>query len=247
MTHLSVSATLLSMAPLLLALLIFQWQLGHTRELAIAAVRMVLQLVGIGYLLNALFTSPAPLLGLCVLSVMLLAASWIALRPLQKKSVWRYVAALSSLAIASVIHLVWIIFVVLQPAPWYQPQQIIPLAGMVVANGMNSLSLGAERLEAQIDSNELPKACVSAFKAAMIPQVNSLLAVGLVSLPGMMTGQILAGMAPLEAVRYQILVMSMIAGNASLTLALYFWQVKRNYMKQQSSKQKPSKQQSAHK
>ena len=88
---------------------------------------------------------------------------------------------------------------------------MIPLAGMAFANAMNSVSLASERLQAEIDNgNSGIKARNTAFQASLIPTINSLFAVGLVSLPGMMTGQILSGVSPLIAVRYQIMVMCMI-------------------------------------
>ncbi len=98
---------------------------------------------------------------------------------------------------------------------------MIPLAGMAFANAMNSVSLASERLQAEIDNgNSGIKARNTAFQASLIPTINSLFAVGLVSLPGMMTGQILSGVSPLIAVRYQIMVMCMlfaVSGIASAT------------------------------
>jgi hypothetical protein len=105
----------------------------------------------------------------------------------------------------------------------YQPRLLIPLAGMIFGNAMNAMSLAAERFESERNGGvEVILARSRAFRAAMIPQINSFLSVGLVSLPGMMTGQVLAGVSPLVAVRYQILIMAMILGTAGLTTALYF-------------------------
>ena len=86
---------------------------------------------------------------------------------------------------------------------------VIPLAGMIYANAMNAVSLGAERYESELEHGEVT-ARSRAFRSALIPQVNAFLAVGLVSLPGMMTGQILSGVDPLIAVRYQMMVMAMV-------------------------------------
>lgn len=227
MITLTLFDTLLSTIPLLLAVILYQWRLGRSSELAIAGARMVLQLVGVGYLLSVLFNYKLPAIGLLVVSFMMSVSAWIAIRPLQQKSWAIFRHALLSLGASSLLHLCWILFVVLRLDPWYQPQFVIPLAGMVLANGMNSLSVGAERLEAERASHPKSEAARIAFNAAMIPQVNALLAVGLVSLPGMMTGQILSGISPLEAVRYQIMVMSMVAGNSALALVLYLWLVRR--------------------
>jgi len=93
---------------------------------------------------------------------------------------------------------------------------------MVFANAMNSLSLSAERFSAEMKINpDYRKARNIAFNASLIPNINSLFAVGLVSLPGMMTGQILSGVDPLIAARYQIMVMCMIFGAAGLSSAIF--------------------------
>jgi len=222
MISLSTFDTLLSTLPLLLAVAIYQWKLGHCKDLVVAAARMVLQLVAVGYLLSFLFDYRWSWLGVAVLSFMTLVSTSIAIRPLQQKTWQHFRAALLALFLSGSLHLFWILLVVLQLSPWYQPQFVIPLAGMVFANGMNSLSVGAERYEAETAHNT-SNATTVAFNAAMIPQINALLAVGLVSLPGMMTGQILSGISPLEAVRYQIMVMSMVAGTSACCLFLYFY------------------------
>ncbi|SMF04125.1 putative ABC transport system permease protein [Alteromonadaceae bacterium Bs31] len=223
MISLSISDTLLSTLPLLLAMAIMQWRLGSCRDIGIAGARMVLQLIGVGYILAFLFEYEWPWLGLLILSFMTIVSAIIAIRPLKQKSWATFNAALLSLFLGGSLHLAWILVVVLKLSPWYQPQFVIPLAGMVFANGMNALSLGAERFESERKHVERAEAAKNAFNAAMIPQVNALLAVGLVSLPGMMTGQILSGVSPLEAVRYQIMVMSMVAGASAVCLGLYFY------------------------
>ena len=105
---------------------------------------------------------------------------------------------------------------------WFEPRFVIPIAGMIFANAMNSISLAAERFETEMarDGN-YQLARNTAMRASLIPQINALLAVGLVSLPGMMTGQILSGTDPLIAVRYQIMVMCMIFSSGGLSAASY--------------------------
>ena len=112
----------------------------------------------------------------------------------------------------------------------YEPSIIIPIAGMIFANTMNSVSICIERFEKEIELNSFIKAREYAFKASLIPQINSLLAVGLVSLPGMMTGRILAGIDPLIAVRYQIMIMIMLLSTAGLSIIIYFALIKRYKM-----------------
>ena len=97
---------------------------------------------------------------------------------------------------------------------------------MIFANAMNTVSIAAERFESEIESRDYVHARQQAVKAAMIPQINTMFAVGLVSLTGTMTGQILAGVSPLIAVRWQIMVMCMIFGSAGISVACYLWSLK---------------------
>jgi putative ABC transport system permease protein len=153
---------------------------------------------------------------------MLVFASIISLRPLQKKNRKLYLYAFVSIFMGGVFTLILVIFGVLDLNPWYEPRFLIPLAGMLFANSMNAVSISAERFEneSQRGYNYL-EARATSYKAALIPIVNSLFAVGLVSLPGMMTGQILSGVDPLIAVRYQMMVMLMILGSAGISVAIY--------------------------
>jgi putative ABC transport system permease protein len=99
---------------------------------------------------------------------------------------------------------------------------------MIFANSMTAVSLAGERYFAELDNGKAADVARRiAFQAALIPQINALLAVGLVSLPGMMTGQILSGVSPLLAVRYQIMVMAMIFGSAGIAAACFLaWQAR---------------------
>ncbi len=160
---------------------------------------------------------------------MLVSASVIALRPLQKKSKNLYLYAFISICIGGLFTLVMVIFGVLDLNPWYEPQFLIPIAGMIFANSMNAVSIAAERFENESSrENSYREARATSYKAALIPIINALFAVGLVSLPGMMTGQILSGIDPLIAVRYQMMVMLMILGSAGISVAIYLWLLKKN-------------------
>jgi putative ABC transport system permease protein len=113
---------------------------------------------------------------------------------------------------------------VLQLNPWFQPNVMIPLAGMIFSASMTNISLALERLQSELQSGEeLQAARDTAFRTSMFPVINSLLAVGLIVLPGMMTGQILSGVSPLIAVRYQIIVMCMIFGAAGISSVCFLW------------------------
>ncbi len=204
----------------LVVFLYFRWT-KDSRTLPYALVRMILQLLGIGYLLVYIFQTKSPYLIGAILSVMLVAASFISMRPLPdgNKQVLR---ALISIIIGGVPTLGLVIFGVLKPKLWFDPQIVIPLAGMIFANSMNGVSIAAERLYSELQDHKVPKAArASAYQAALIPMINSLFAVGLVSLPGMMTGQIISGVDPLIAVRYQMMVMLMILGSAGISVAVY--------------------------
>jgi putative ABC transport system permease protein len=151
---------------------------------------------------------------------MIMASSWIALRTLPSQRSMLFWHAVAATLLGGGGVLIIMIWPVLDVKPLYKSQVIIPLAGMIFANSMNTISLAMERLDAELN-NQLPylQARKVAFNAALIPIINSLFAVGLVSLPGMMTGQVLAGVSPLVAVRYQVIVMCMIFASAALSTA----------------------------
>jgi putative ABC transport system permease protein len=198
------------------------------REAAYGMSRMLGQLLIIGYFLTWLFASDNPLIIVVVLIVMVVASSWIALRTVRAHRKQQFLSALIAVSLGGAINLVIVTEGVLGLEPWYQPRMMIPLAGMIFASSMNSVSIAAERLVAELQ-NSLPwdDARNLALKAAMIPVVNGLFAVGLVTLPGTMTGQILSGVDPLIAARYQIMVMCMLFGAAGLSAAIYLTLVRK--------------------
>jgi len=184
---------------------------------------MTIQLIAVGYALVLIFENPSPWASALIVLVMLALAGWIAVRPLRRKREYLGIAILS-LGLSVGLHLAIALLLVLRVDSWFEPDLLIPLAGMFFANTMNTLSLAAERYEAELDRQVSSlEARGDAFQAAMIPQVNSLLAVGLVALPGMMTGQILSGVSPLIAVRYQIMIMAMILGTSGSGAAMMLW------------------------
>ncbi len=208
--------------PALLALLIFFYWSRDGGNALYAVGRMLLQLLVIGYALTYIFEAEHPAIILGVLSIMLLAAAWIALNSVGAlRRAWLPKAVIA-IGVVGLAVLGLVTQLVLKVEPWFAPNYLIPLAGMIFANTMNAVSLAAERFHSESEGGmtyELARR--KAFKAAMIPVVNSLLAVGLVSLPGMMTGQILSGVSPLVAARYQIVVMSMLFGAAGLSTAWF--------------------------
>ncbi len=213
---------LVAFAPsLILIFVMWRWSLG-AGEALYANVRMLIQLLAVGYVLTAVFETDRPSVIAAVVALMIGVAAWIALRPLARRGLRIYLVALASLGANGIAMLLIVTQLVLDLERAFEPRFVVPLAGMIFANAMNTVSLAAERFEAERGrGEEVPDARRTALGTALIPQVNALLAVGLVSLPGMMTGQILSGVEPLVAVRYQIMVMCMTFGSAGLTAATY--------------------------
>ncbi len=221
----------LAMVPTAVVIAImWRWSAG-TGTALYATVRMLLQLLLIGYVLVYIFETREPLVVIGILVVMLVISSWIAIRPIPGKS-WRlYRHSLIAVSLSGVLTLVLVTQWVIGVEPWFSPRYQIPLAGMIFAGAMNTVSLAAERVYAETRRGvSYVEARREAFTAAMIPMVNSLFAVGLVSLPGMMTGQILSGVSPLVAAKYQIVVMSMLFGVTGMSAAIFLG-LERNALK----------------
>lgn len=210
-------------------MIIWKWGLGYRNSLY-AVFRMLIQLLLIGYVLTYIFEAHNSLIVIAVLSVMLFSSSWIALRTIQIPRKTLYLKSFLSISLSGSIILILITQIVLDLQPWYLPSYMIPLAGMIYANAMNSVSIAGERLEAEINRNvPYQEARNIALRASLIPITNSLFAVGLVSIPGMMTGQILSGVSPLIAARYQIMVMCMVFGAAGISSALFLLSIRSNF------------------
>lgn len=218
----------LGFIPVLITLIII-WQWSHSPKSAlIAMLRMLIQLLLIGYVLNFIFNANSQWIILLVLMFMLVAASWISLNTLPVDPKPLFIYSFVAIFCGGGLTLVFISQWVLHADPWYQPQVMIPIAGMIFSNAMNAISLAGERLYSELGHDvDYHRARNIAFQAAMIPVTNALLAVGLVSLPGMMTGQILAGTSPLIASRYQIIVMCMIFSSAGISTAVFLTLLKR--------------------
>ena len=187
-----------------------------------ATARMLIQLLLIGYVLIYIFETDDWQQIAAVLAIMLSASAWIAIRPLTTRSLRAYWQALLAIALGGVLTLGLITHFVIGVDPWFSPRFVVPLAGMTFASSMNAVSLAAERFESETSrGGTYLDARRQAFQAALIPIVNSLFAVGLVALPGMMTGQILSGVSPLIAAKYQIVVMTMLFGSTGISAACF--------------------------
>ncbi len=222
--ELSVLQVSLALVPIIAAVVIYGLMVKDWSSVLWATLRMVVQLIAIGYALNYIFNLHHPSWVLMVIVLMSIGAGWIAVRPIRKfkKPIMPIFVAV---IVSGWINLIWILVVVLRPNPWFLPSVLIPITGMVMANSMNAVSLCAERFWSELkQKNTIQESTLAALTAAMIPQINALLAVGLVSLPGMMTGQILSGVSPLIAVRYQIVIMAMVLSTAAFGSFIYlFW------------------------
>ncbi len=184
----------------------------------IAIVRMALQLSLVGFVLTWLFNQDNPVIFIGALSIMLCAAAWIGLRTVPSKRKKLYFYALMAMLIGGAIALFVATQLVLQINPWYNPRYLIPLGGMVFSNALNAVSLSAERFFSELKSGKsIRESRGIALATGLIPITNALLAVGIVSVPGVMTGQILAGQSPFVAVKYQILIMLMVFTSASIS------------------------------
>jgi len=203
--------------------------LGIAKSILIAALRMVVQLALIGVVLKVLLSSGNPWLTLAMATVMISAAGYEIMRRQDHRLTgpWGYGLGAISVLIASGSVTLLALAAMLQPEPWYTPRYAIPLFGMIIGNTMTGTSLGLshlfgavlrdrDRIEAQLllGANRwvaMRPVMRDALKAGFMPIINSMSAVGLISLPGMMTGQILAGAEPDVAVSYQLLIMFLIA------------------------------------
>jgi UDP-glucose/iron transport system permease protein len=217
-------------------IILLSWRQKIT-HVCYAMFRMLLQLLLIGYVLNFIFASESALVTLAILTVMMAFSSWIALGSVKSKRKQLWFSAFVAVLSGGGATLAIIIVPVLELNPWYQARYVIPLAGMIFASSMNSISLALDRFDSEINNDcTYSEARNHAFNTAMIPTINGLLAVGLVSLPGMMTGQILSGISPFIAARYQIMVMLMILAASGLSAACFLSLIKNKQQPKTSSR-----------
>ena len=203
-------------------------------RLAIAAVRMAVQLAAVGFVLKLVFAQTSPLWTLLVAVVMVLVAGFELAQRQERRFAgwWAYGLGHATLLLVGGLATLYAVAVVIGPQPWYAPRYVLPILGMVLGNTLTSVSLalqtlteGAERERAAIEARIAlgatrfeAFATVSrrALRTAMMPLLNTMSVAGIVTLPGMMTGQILAGADPAEAAKYQIMIMFVLSGAAGL-------------------------------
>ena len=218
----------------LLALLSARLKTGISVQLLVAAARTAIQLSLIGLVLKVLFANAhLGWVSLMAVFMLLVAGREVMARQERRfKGWWGYAVGTFSMFLSSFTVTVFALVVILGDTPWYTPQYAIPLLGMLLGNTMNGISISMDRLthaaweqrgviEARLMLGERWDEAISeirrqAIRSGMIPIINAMAAAGIISLPGMMTGQILAGVAPVDAVKYQILIMFLITAGTGL-------------------------------
>lgn len=209
-------------------------RLGLERSLAIATLRMVVQLGLVAVILRTLFATVSPWLTAGVAAVMIGFAGReiLARQEHPLTGWWSWGLGVSCMATAAGLVTVFSLATQIQPEPWYHPRFAIPMLGMVLGNTMTGIALGldtlttsvvndARAIEARIALGQprlqaLRAPAQRAVRTALMPTINTMAVAGVVALPGMMTGQILAGVDPIDATRYQLLIMCLIAGGTGL-------------------------------
>lgn len=226
--QLALSVVLVLITGLITAVL----RLGLLKSLFWGTVRTFVQLTLIGYVLNFVFQlNNIAVIFMIIVFMCAVAAKTAVNRTLM---IGQYPLALGFVSLLASTFLVATIVVglIIAPEPWYSARIVIPIFGMILGNSMNGISLALDRLVSEVRARvseveslltfgatpwEAVRDCVKvALRAGMTPTINSLMVVGLVSLPGMMTGQILAGADPQQAVRYQIVVMLMVTAAVAI-------------------------------
>ena len=219
----TIEGIILILIPCIFVILLqFKWQQNYKRSI-ISICRMLIQLLVVGYVLTFIFKKSNIWILIGIFAFMLTMASRIIYKTTHHPNKQFLYKSFIALSITATSMLLFVLYLVIKvDKPYENPSYVIPLGGMIIANTMNALSLAYERyVKETSDGQNHEEAKHQAFKAALIPGTNSLLAVGIVSLPGMMTGQILSGIDPLIACRYQIVVMATVFGSGGLASALF--------------------------
>ncbi len=231
-------ALLLILIPIIIS---FQRRLGIEKDILIGTVRTFIQLIIIGYVLKYIFSFKRWYIVLLMIAIMALVAGYNAVKRQKIKIKGLFPLVAMSIFLGAVIAMATLIVLILRVRPWYEPQYLIPISGMMLGNAMNATALAIDRLigetrsrrwdiEAALALGASPLKAINpllrdAASAAMMPTINAMMVVGIVQLPGMMTGQIIGGVAPEQSVRYQIIIMYMLTTSVTISCMtiLYFF------------------------
>lgn len=212
------------------------FRLGLERTLVLSATRMVLQLGAIGYVLQAVFSATSPFWTMA-LALVMIAVAGHEVRARQTNPIagpWSAGLGALTLLIVGTLATTYVTLGVIGTSPWYSPRVFLPILGMILGNALTGVALALETLvqtaksersgiEARLALGHPRLAAFDgvlkrALKTAMMPMINAMAVSGVVSLPGMMTGQILSGVEPVEAAKYQIMIMFAIGGSTALAI-----------------------------
>jgi len=211
-------------------------RLGGVRSMIVGTVRAFLQLMAVGYVLEAIFLAEQWYVTALVLLVMAGVATVTAFGRQEIKVPGLFPAVFLSIVLGATLTLLPTLLIILKLNNTFHPQYAIPLGSMILSPALNAVSLGCERMLADVKlrraeietllslgagrKQALGESGRAALRAGLISYMNKLMTLGLVALPGMMTGQILAGASPIDAVKYQIVIMYMIVASATITGAI---------------------------
>ncbi len=226
---------------LLLAGLSFHLQLGIEKRLLIASARSAVQLSLLGLILKIIFTQSSPLAIALLTLFMLLVASYEVMNRQERRyqGYWGMGVGIFSMFLSSFSVTLLALLIILQADPWYTPQYLIPLLGMMLGNTMTGVALSLDSLnqnawqqrasiEARLMLGDDWHSAIAgirrnALHTGLIPIMNAMAAAGIISIPGMMTGQILAGSSPMEAAKYQILILFLVSASIGLGSMIAIW------------------------
>lgn len=220
---------------LVLLLIVKKKNIGHKNEILLASLRMTIQLVAVGFILEYIFANQNPYYSISILLIMESFAIYnIYSRVHSQISKQLKIIIAGSMFLGTTISIIFFVIVVVGLSPWFRSDYFIPLSGMLIGNSMTGISLGVNYLIDGFKDNQAlienylmlgaePETAAKeisdrAFYNAILPTINSMMGIGIVFLPGMMTGQILAGASPLIAIKYQIAIMLGILGSVTLTV-----------------------------
>ncbi|RKD30034.1 ABC transporter permease [Thermohalobacter berrensis] len=225
--------------------------IAREKEILISTLRMTLQLILTGYILVYVLNNKNPLYTILIIIIMEIFAIHNIFKRVKVKLSNRIKKIIAiSMILGTLSSILYFLLVVININPWYDPRYFIPIAGMLIGNSMTGISLGVSRLVDGMNSQKhliesalmlgaTPKMASkkivnNAFDSAILPTINSMIGMGIVFLPGMMTGQILSGISPVTAIEYQIAIMLGILGSVSLTVILFVQLGYRTFFNDQS-------------
>ncbi|WP_138160563.1 ABC transporter permease [Peptoniphilus catoniae] len=219
---------------LVMLFLVKKREIPREKDILIGSIRMTVQMTIMAYVLDYLFNNNSPFIPFIIIILMNLFSinnvfkrAKIKLPDKLKKTI------VAAMFFGSTVTVFYFLLVVMQVKPWYESRYFIPVAGIITGNAMTGVSLAVNNLtdgmydnrrkiESSLMLGATPKVATKevvdgAFDLAILPSINSMMGMGIVFLPGMMTGQILAGMSPTTAIKYQVAIMLGLAGAVSLS------------------------------